>query len=69
MNMTKSHGTFVAGIINYGDELEDKNWTGTKPFKITEAVIYPNEKFGYIDEPMMVDFMREAVKKHTDVKI
>lgn len=65
----KGHGTFVAGIINYGDELEDQNWTGTKPFKITEAVIYPNEKFGYIDEPMMVDFMREAVKKHPEVRV
>lgn len=63
------HGTFVAGIINYGDQLEGKDWTGTKPFKITEAVIYPNDKFGYIDEPMMVDFMREAVKKHPEVKV
>lgn len=63
------HGTFVAGIINYGDQLEGKDWTGTKPFKITEAVIYPNNKFGYIDEPMMVDFMREAVKKHPEVKV
>lgn len=65
----KAHGTFVAGIINYGDELEGKNWTGTKPFKITEAVIYPNDKFGYIDEPMMVEFMREAVQKHPEVKV
>ncbi|MDL2224498.1 S8 family peptidase, partial [Bacteroidales bacterium OttesenSCG-928-M06] len=63
------HGTFVAGIINYGDQLEGKDWTGTKPFKITEAVIYPNDKFGYIDEPMMVDFMREAVKRHPEVKV
>ncbi len=65
----KSHGTFVAGIINYGDILENKDWTGTKPFKITEAVIFPNGNFGYIDEPMMVEFMREAVKKHPDVKV
>lgn len=65
----KAHGTFVAGILNYGDELEGKSWTGTKPFKITEAVIYPNNKFGYIDEPMMVEFMREAVKKHPEVKV
>lgn len=65
----KSHGTFVAGIINYGDILENKDWTGTKPFKITEAVIFPNGNFGYIDEPMMVEFMREAVKKHPNVKV
>ena len=65
----KAHGTFVAGIINYGDELEGKNWTGTKPFKITEAVIYPNDRFGYIDETMMVEHMREAVKKHPEIKI
>lgn len=65
----KSHGTFIAGIINYGDELEGKNWTGTRPFKITEAVIYPNAKFGYIDEPMMVDFMRQAIIKHPEIKV
>ena len=65
----KSHGTFVAGIINYGDELEGKDWTGTKPFKITEAVIFPNSKFGYIDEPMMVDFMREAIIDHPSVNV
>lgn len=65
----KSHGTFIAGIINYGDELEGKVWTGTKPFKITEAVIFPNDKYGYIDEPMMVNFMREAVIKHPEVKV
>ncbi len=65
----KSHGTFIAGIINYGDELEGKDWTGTKPFKITEAVIYPNAKFGYIDEPMMVNFMRQAIIKHPEIKV
>jgi hypothetical protein len=65
----KAHGTFVAGILNYGDVLEGKDWTGTKPFKITEAVMFPNDKFGYIDEPMMVEFMRDAVKAHLDVKV
>lgn len=64
-----SHGTFIAGIINYGDTLENKEWTGTKPFKITEAIIFPNSNFGYIDEPMMVDFMREAVNKYPEVKV
>lgn len=62
-------GTFIAGILNYGDELEKKDWTGTKPFKITEAIIFPNDKFGYIDEPMMVDFMREAIKNHPEVRL
>lgn len=65
----KSHGTFVAGIINYGDDLEEKDWTGTKPFKITEAVILPNNKYGYIDEVMMISFMREAVTTHPEVKV
>ena len=65
----QSHGTFIAGILNYGDELEGNEWTGTKPFKITEAVIFPNAKFGYIDEPMMIEFMREAIKQHPEVKV
>ena len=55
--------------MNYGDELQGVQWTGTRPFKITEAVIFPNDKFGYIDEPMMVEFMREAIKKYPEVKV
>lgn len=65
----KVHGTFVAGIINYGDDLEGKNWTGTKPFRITEAVIFPNNKFGFINEYMLVDFMRQAIVQNPDVKV
>ena len=65
----QSHGTFIAGILNYGDELEGKEWTGTKPFRITEAVIFPNDKYGYVDEPMLIDFMREGIKKNPDVRV
>jgi hypothetical protein len=63
------HGTFLGGIINYGDELQGKAWTGTRPLKIYEAVIFPNDKFGYIDEPMMIGFMREAISKFPEVKV
>lgn len=65
----RSHGTFIAGILNYGDDLEEKDWTGTKPFKITEAVIFPNDKFGYVDEPMLIDFMREGIKSNPEVRV
>ncbi|MBL0102419.1 MAG: S8 family peptidase [Bacteroidetes bacterium] len=63
------HGTFIAGIINYGDDLEGKDWTGTKPFKITEGIIFPNAKYGYIGEYELVAFMREAIKKYPEIKI
>jgi len=63
------HGTFVAGILNYGDALEGKDWTGTKPFKITEAIVLPNENFGKFDEVMLVEFMREAIIENPDVKV
>lgn len=65
----KLHGTFVAGIINYGDSLEGKDWTGTKPFKITEAVVFPNSKYGWIDENMMVDYMRKAIIQNPEVRV
>ncbi|MCB9250849.1 MAG: S8 family peptidase [Flavobacteriales bacterium] len=64
-----NHGTFIAGIINYGDQLEGKEWTGTKPFRIIEAVVYPDEKFGVIDEYIMVEAMRNAILKFPEVKI
>jgi len=63
------HGSFIAGILNYGDILQGQTMTGTKPFKITEAIIFPNDKYGLIEENILVGFMREAVKKFPDVKI
>lgn len=64
-----THGTFVAGILNYGDQLENSDWTGTPPFLITEAIILPNKKYGYIDEYMLVNHMREAIKAHPEIKV
>lgn len=39
-----SHGTFVAGIINFGDILEEANYTGTSNFKLLDAAVVPNQK-------------------------
>lgn len=64
-----SHGSFIAGIINYGDLLQNSQWIQTKPFKITEAVVFPNSKYGAFDEHILIDLMSKAVKKNPEVKV
>lgn len=65
-----SHGTFVAGIINFGDTLEGKQYTGTKGFKILDAAVVPNQKLETITEGDLINNIREVVEKYREsVKI
>ncbi|WP_214846090.1 S8 family peptidase [Exiguobacterium sp. S90] len=65
-----SHGTFVAGVINYGDTLEGKEYTGTDKFKILDAVVIPNLKLETITEGDLINNIREVVEENrNEVKI
>ena len=40
-DMDRSHGTFVAGIAVYGDELEGREWVGGLPPQVLAHVSFP----------------------------
>ncbi|WP_051758167.1 S8 family serine peptidase [Rossellomorea vietnamensis] len=61
-----SHGTFVAGILNFGDVLEGKEYTGTKGFKIFDAAVVPDQSLESISEGDLIENIREVVEKHSD---
>lgn len=65
-----SHGTFVAGVILYGDELEDKEYTGLKGCKIFDGNVFPDLKKESVEEDELINNIKEVIKAHyKDVKI
>ncbi|MCI4058987.1 S8 family peptidase [Bacillus cereus] len=68
--LNPSHGTFVAGIINFGDILEGKEYTGTNRFKILDAAVVPDQKLETVTEGDLINNIREVVEDNSDdVKI
>lgn len=65
-----SHGTFVAGVILYGDMLEDKELTGLKGCKIFDGNVFPDLKRESIDEDELINNIREVISAHhKEVKV
>ncbi|NFF80408.1 S8 family peptidase [Clostridium botulinum] len=69
-----SHGTFIASMIQYGDELNNMP-TNNKRFKFLDVVALPNsdEEYGLVDgisEEVLMDIIEEVVEKYNkEVKI
>ncbi len=64
-----SHGTHVAGIIIYGDQLEESNWTGFEGCKLYSAAVFPDLEKETIDEDQLIENIREAINSRPDIKI
>lgn len=66
----KNHGTFVSGIVVYGDYLEDDAWVGSEGVKILDACVYPDTDKEGIEEDELIRNIQEAIKaNHREVKI
>lgn len=66
----KSHGTFVAGIVLYGDELEGQNWTKSPKLKVLNANIVPDLRAESQSEAELISNIKEAISRYyEDVKI
>lgn len=57
--LDKQHGTFVAGVITYGDRFEHSEWVGGLPPKLLDGAVFPAD--GNVDESTMVDSIRTIV--------
>ncbi len=68
-DVNKSHGTFVAGVLLYGDELEGKSYTGFEGCKLLEAIVMPDTAKQRISEDELVEQIWDAVSRYSDVKI
>ena len=68
-DINKRHGTFVAGVLLYGDELEGENYTGLEGCKLFEAIVIPDLSKLKIYEDELIENIREAISTHDDIKI
>lgn len=64
-----SHGTFVSGIIEYGDELNNSSYTKLSGVRLFDAAIYPDENKEIIYPDDLVEHIREAIERNSDIKI
>ena len=62
-----SHGTFVAGVALYGDEMEKKTWVGGTRPRIVDASVFPSSG---VDEDELVDSIKRAMSLYSgEVKV
>lgn len=67
--LDKSHGTFIGGIVTYGDSLEGKIITGVNGCKIFDAAVFPDTNKENITEDELIENIRENIKSHPEIKI
>lgn len=60
--LLKKHGTFVAGIIAYGDELENKNYLGIKGCKVFDAAIFSEKEA--IDQDILIQNIETTLRRY-----
>lgn len=69
-DMDRAHGTFVAGIALYGDELEGHPWIEGLPPKVVDSCILPDPNRLECNEDELVENIREAVAaRSNEVKV
>lgn len=69
LDIDKGHGTAVAGIMLYGDELQGEHYTGCKPMWLTSCVVNTDPSRAKIEEIEMVEYIRTAVANNPNVKV
>ncbi len=64
-----SHGTFVAGILEYGDYLNNSNDYYLEGVNIFDAIIFPDENKEKVYQDDLVEHITEAIKRNPEIKI
>ncbi len=62
----RSHGTSVASIIEYSDDLNKTDISSTKGVNLFSALVYPKQEI-YPED--LIDNVREAVERNPEIKI
>lgn len=68
-DIDKSHGTFVSGVLLYGDELESEDYTGVDGCKLFEAIVFPKKSTDIVYESVLIKQIQEVIKKNSHIKI
>ncbi|OYU95636.1 MAG: hypothetical protein CFE21_10885 [Bacteroidetes bacterium B1(2017)] len=65
----KGHGTFVSGVLIYGDELQGENYIGLNGCKVFEAIVFPDLDKTSIREDELIINIEDAIKRNSEIKI
>lgn len=65
----KSHGSMVASILEYSDELNGTDYFSTEGVMMLEAVIAPDLKKENVYPEDLIDNVRDAIERHPEIKI
>lgn len=65
----KSHGSMVASVLEYSDELNGTSYFATPGVMMMEAVIIPDLKKENAYPDDIIDNVRDAVQRHKEIKI
>ena len=69
-SVAETHGTFVAGIVIYGDELQGREVVGADNIRVFDAAIFPDTNKEHIDEDELIENIREVIKRNCkEIKI
>lgn len=63
-DLIKEHGTFVAGIITYGDQLSGENFTGVNGCKVFDSTIF--SELSAISQTDLVRNIETTLKRYGD---
>ena len=66
---SKDHGTRVASILLYGDELCEENRTCADPCKIRSCVVNTNPRRMRVLENECLDLIKKAIERNLDIKV
>ena len=65
----RGHGSMVASVIEYSDELNGTNDTVTAGVMMMEAVVIPDLRKETVYPEDIIDNVRDAIERHRDIKI
>ena len=65
----KQHGSMVAGILEYSDELNGTDYCAVDGVRMFEAVVVPDFKNNKIYMEDILDDVRRTIEQHRDIKV
>lgn len=68
-DINRQHGTAVASVLNYGDFLEQKDYTQCGPSRIQSCIINTSRDRAILYENDLVMNIQDAVSSHPEIKI
>ena len=65
----RSHGSMVASVLEYSDELNGTDYAAADGVMMLEAVIAPDLKKENVYPEDLIDNVRDAVERHPEIKV